>query len=299
AVSLFSGVVPETTRILSCNCQANTSARANCIWDAQNPWYDPIRTGGAAGAIDILTGEFEAYDGNPYSLTSFAKLNKGSISIAGQTCLPNYSSNPLARGCKLPYALHYTGPTLESGSTPSKAGELKLVIGSGTTRVAQVGLADPRGANNLGLTELSCGFDYGVGGASGGTGGTSFVLNLKLKARSNLVNTTSNSKYESWYPTTDCSNNYCKGSFREVRLKFAMRNLTTRGVYYWKPTSTRNCRPVGATTDQANVALTSAAPCCSHAWNGTSCITCLPAGSAALADASNCCSGNLSGGLCL
>ncbi|MGZ3672538.1 MAG: type II secretion system protein [Bdellovibrionota bacterium] len=49
AVSLFSGVVPETTRILSCNCQANTSARANCIWDAQNPWYDPIRTGGAAG----------------------------------------------------------------------------------------------------------------------------------------------------------------------------------------------------------------------------------------------------------
>jgi len=299
AVALFSGVIPETTRIKSCLCQGNSSSRANCIWDAQNPWYDPIRTGGAPASAQILTGEFEAYDGTVPSVAPYMTIsaqNKSAITIAGQTCAPTNSTMPVAllRGCKLPYILTYTGPVKESGGVPSSAGE--LMLSAGATHMAKVGLADPRGANNLGITELSCGFDYGVGG--GGTGGTSFVLNLKIKARSNLVNNTSNLKYESWYPDQNCTNNYCKGSFREVRLKFAMRNLTTRGVYFWKPTSIRNCRPVGTNKDAAGNALASAASCCSNAWDGSKCITCQGAGTGS-ADGSNCCSGNVSGGACL
>src|SRR5688572_25729314 len=41
AVGALNAIIPQVTRIQSCNCRANSSTRANCVWNAANPWYDP------------------------------------------------------------------------------------------------------------------------------------------------------------------------------------------------------------------------------------------------------------------
>jgi frataxin-like iron-binding protein CyaY len=176
-----------------------------------------------------------------------------------------------------------------------------LVINMGANKGAAVGAqsksgstfsAGPNGSRGLGITTLACGFDNSSGDSSIGD----FVLNLRLKAKSNLILSTASPNYETWYPSASCgagSNNYCKGVIREVRMKFTMRNITTRGAYFWRVESLRNCLENGT-------AATSSAQCCSQAWNGTACAACLPAGSLSTS-ASACCAGrlNAAGSACI
>jgi prepilin-type N-terminal cleavage/methylation domain-containing protein len=285
-VSIFTNVLGQATRIQTCRCRANSNTRANCIWDQANEWYDPIRTGGAASGVVLLSGEYEAYNGAT-SLTSLDNIATSSINI-GQTCLTQSSdmASQYLRGCKLPFSLRYYGPVDSSGATPSTAGKLVLTLGTGKS--IQIGNNTKTGANGLGVTEVSCGFDS----STGGVGGSDFVLNIRLKVRSTTSQNPNSTIYETWYPA-GCGNykNYCKGMFRDVQLKFAMRNLLSRGVYYWRTEGIKNCKTTAAAG--------SAAERCSGAWNGASCLArCIASGSAS-GNAAGCCSGQLSGGNCL
>ena len=294
AVALLNNVVGQTTRIQSCKCRGNTSSRALCVFDSSSPWYDPVLDGSGTSPLTILQGEYEAFDGTQ-SLTSMAALTTSSISIPGQTCASASSSLTSAnmRGCKLSYSLVYTAPTADINSnlttSGGNAGSLKIAMGTGKS--AFIGPSSSyttaqkqRGANGLGVTELACGFESGLGGVTG----SNFVLNIKLKARSNMITTPTNFNYESWYRT---STKYVNGMFKPIQLKFALRNLTSRGVYFWKPDGFKGCKSPGATAS-------SAAQCCSQAWNGSTCATCIASGYAGTSNAS-CCSGQLSGGNCL
>lgn len=288
AVSQFSAVIPETTRITSCLCQGNTSTRAACVWNTSNPWYDPVYSGGATNGSTILAGEFEAYNGVPSaSFTSLGSQVTSAISVPGESCGSSNSTltSGQMRGCKLSYQLKYTAPTnTTAGGAASNAGQVYLKIGS--NRGAGIGYPGPDGARGLGVVKFACGFDN----AGGGTAGSVFVLNMLLKVKSNLVVDTNNMYYEKWYPDdTSCTLNYCKGTFKEIQLKYTMRNLTTRGAYFWRPESIKNC--VQAGKPAASIGL-----CCSGAWDGTNCVTCLPSGSAGTNN--TCCSQQASGGVC-
>lgn len=287
AVSQFGTVIPQITRITSCLCRANTNSRASCIWDpGASAWYDPVRGASLADgtSLDVLKGEFEAYDGTQTG-TSMDALKTSNISL-WQACAGSSSdmANTDMRGCKLSFALNYTS------ATATTAGQIKLTMGG---RSVQIGAASSGGARGVGVTDFACGFDS----TSGDVAGSIFVMNIRVKSRSNLVINSSNPEFEPWYDSHGCStattlsNAYCRGAFREIQLKYTMRNLTTRGAYFWRPSSIRNCVVTGSTA-------TSAAQCCSQAISGGTCATCKPAGTAS-ALGTGCCSGNLSGGFCL
>jgi len=290
-VSILSAVIPQTTRITSCNCRSNQSTRAACVWDTAQAWYDPIITGGATPPAVILSGEFEAYDG-AQSLTSMVGL-VSPATYSGVPCISQASnmSASIQRGCRQSYQLEYTAPTAATGSG-SLSGLLTLKIGGGIKYVS-IGKADQDGAGGLGLSELSCGFDNSTGGVTG----ANFVLNMRVKTKQNIVRTTSHPQYESWYPGRSAAaqnvlatKNYLRGQFREIRLKFGMRNISTRGLYAWRAASLRNCKPDGALSSSAEL-------CCSQALSGSSCAACVAGGLAGAADAA-CCSGKATGGVC-
>ena len=147
--------------------------------------------------------------------------------------------------------------------------------------------ANKNGAGGLGISTLACGFESSAGGVTG----TNFVLNLNIKVRSNSILDVSNSYYESWYPQSCTgSNSRCKGLTRPLLLKYSMRNLTQRGLYLWRSEGFKRCKQPGDTAS-------SAAECCSQAWNGTACALCLASGQAATVAAA-CCSGDLNGAVC-
>ncbi len=290
-VQQFSSVISNATRIKTCYCGGTTSSRAACAWDGlNNPWRDPVMNNGATSPVVLLKGEYEAFDGTQtpgITAGSMAALTTGNISLGGLTCNGTSSNlaSSLLRGCKVDFELDYTAPTKMSTS-PSLAGMVKLKMG--TTKSVQIGAATSSGAHGLGVTQLSCGFNWGAAGTSG----TDFVLNMRLMARQNIVNDVTNPNYVTWYPNdpSDTHSNYAKAMVRDVQLKFAMRNLETRGVYFWKPEAVKRCLK--------NTAASGPAQCCSHAWDGTNCLMyCVPAGTAATA-ATACCSGSLNGGNC-
>ncbi len=296
SVSILNAVIPQTTRIKECRCRSGTSSRASCLWDSSgtNVWFDPVRNGSAASPVDILVGEFEAHDGTQ-ALTDMNGLLY-QATYGNTACIAQESTllTTSQRGCRQVFKLTYTAPTAATASE-SLSGQLELNVGGGTKRV-YIGAATAKGQDGLGLTELSCGFDN-VNGA-GGTTGANFVLNMRVKAKKNIIPTTSHKDYESWYPgdrsqasqTVLATRNYLRGQFREIRLKFGMRNITTRGIYAWRAQSIKSCKPNGRASTNPN-------ECCSQASNGATCVACVAGGLAPPA-ASACCSGQMDGALC-
>ncbi|MCO5144244.1 MAG: hypothetical protein M9962_14235, partial [Oligoflexia bacterium] len=118
------------------------------------------------------------------------------------------------------------------------------------------------------------------------TTGLLFALNIKVKTRSTFIQTVSSSNYESWHPA---GKNYNRGLFREIRLKHAFRNLSTRGVYQWRMQSQRGCLQNGE-------ASTNKEQCCSLALVGGVCGHCIPSGESGTA--ANCCSEKVAAGVC-
>ncbi len=289
-VGILNAVIPQTTRITSCLCRSNTSSRAACVWDSSSAWYDPVITGGATSGATILAGEFEAYDGTQ-ALNSMAGLAKPTT-YAGGPCIAQASTmaTALQKGCRQAYELIYRAPT-QATATPSNSGSLVLSMAGGA-RSYMIGNHVEGGAGGLGLTELACGFDSSGGGVTG----ANFVLNMRVKTKQNIVRVTSHPQYESWYPGRSAAaqsvlatKNYLRGQFREIRLKFGMRNISARGIYAWRALSIRNCKVNGVTA-------TTTEQCCSQARTGTTCVACIASGVAGAT--SSCCSGRVTGGVC-
>jgi len=297
AVGALNSILPQVTRIQTCKCRANSSTRANCIWDSSstNAWYDPVRDGSLSGTPPvILSGEFEAYDGTQ-ALNSMAGL-ASPASFMGVPCIGQASnlSTSLQRGCRQSFSLEFTAPTQAAVGTPSKAGMLRLRIGGrGDAQSYTIGADTEDGAGGLGVTELACGFDS----SSGGVTGSNFVLNLRVKTKLNTIRDPSHANYESWYPgrttaaqSVQATKNYLRGQFREIRMKFGMRNLTSRGIYAWKALSIRDCKQNGESA--GNVAQ-----CCSQAFDGATCVPCVRSGQGGSSNII-CCSGTRTGGTC-
>jgi prepilin-type N-terminal cleavage/methylation domain-containing protein len=298
-VAVLNALIPQVTRIQHCGCRSNDDSRANCIWESSRDWEDPVRTGGATSPVTILSGEFEAYDGTQ-ALNSMAGLLTPTGAYQGVNCEDQVltGTNSAQRGCRQTFQLNYVAPTQATAGTPSKAGMLRLKIGGRADQYDyKIGEDDYDGAGGLGVTELSCGFDNTTGAVTG----TNFVLNVRVKTKFSNVADTSNLYYESWYPgrlpaeqTVLATKNYLRGQFREIRLKFGMRNLFTRGLYSWRAAAIRNCKANGT-------AAGSATECCSQAHDGTNCVACVPGGVAPTGGAGSCCSGqagNVTAGLC-
>lgn len=289
AVGSLNATMPLVTRITACNCRA-VSSRAQCIWDSSQPWTNPVFDMAQTSPVTLLAGEFEVHDGPGTAMTDVLNL----ASFGPDTCLSqNSTGSTYSRGCKVGFELKYTAPTALTSSAASKAGTLRLEIparGAGAPARVSIGAATAEGAGNIGVTELSCGFDNGAGSATG----ANFVLNFRVKARSRLTKKLNDPNYESWYPRAGGSapyqsdKNYFGGQIREIRLKWAMRNITARGIYSWRGESTRNCKINGATAGNSS-------QCCSNAINAGICVACVRGGQGAAA-ASACCSGRLAGG---
>jgi type II secretory pathway pseudopilin PulG len=291
-VGVLNSTLPLVTRVEACNCRTASGTRATCIWEPDQPWYDPVINGAQASPVTLLQGEFEAHGGPDTSLAEVLNIS----TYQGIACESHNSDlgGALTRGCKQKFSLRYTAPTSASATVPSNAGLLELNINSGS-RVVKIGEADADGMAGVGVTELSCGFDSS-GTVTGGAG-LLFVLNMRIKAKSNNIRAPTHPNYESWYPgrtvaaqTAQATKNFIRGQFRELRLKFAMRNISTRGIYSWRAESIRNCKRNGQTA-------TNFTQCCSQALSGGACVACTPGGTAAGA-ATACCSGTLTGGVC-
>ncbi len=293
-VAGLNAALPLITRIQECNCRTASGTRATCLWNPNDPWYDPVYDGGQASPVVLLRGELEAHNGPSTSLANVLGLS----SFQGGTCATHNSTltSGLTRGCKQAFSLTYTAATRPVGTTESKSGRLILSVGSGA-KTLQIGDTDWDGMGGIGLSELSCGFDNSAGTSGSGISGAIFVLNMRVKARASGVRSTSNSNYESWYPrstptgTPSPNVNYYRGVIREVRMKYSMRNIAVRGVYSWRPESIRNCKVNGRTA-------THPSQCCSQAMSGGSCVACIPGGGVATGGANSCCSGTLNGGNC-
>ena len=298
SVAVLNSTIPLATRIQSCACRATPGTRANCIWEPSQPWYDPSIDGGISSPVTLLEGEFESHSGPTSALTDVLNLS----TFGGKTCEDHNSTldSGLWRGCKQTFKLIYYRPTVfVAGATPnagthSNAGMIELQRG-GTSNPIRIGKNDPMGAGGIGVTNVSCGFDNSSGGTTGAT--AVFVLNFKIKSKSNTIAAKNHRNYESWYPSNNEANlaplgssaNFHRGQFREVHLKFPLRNVSTRGVYSWRAESVRSCKVNGQ-------AASNTAECCSQALTGGACVACLRSGQAG--SASSCCSGTVSGGIC-
>jgi prepilin-type N-terminal cleavage/methylation domain-containing protein len=303
SVGLLNTIMPNITRLRSCTCRGsvvNASRHlsvnmSHCYWHPSQPLYDPFYDAGMAddaadpGGILLFAGEFEWFNGGTNTMNT-TQLLRSNIVASGPACI-NYTSLPAAqtRGCKRDIWLIYRHPTLESGSTPSNAGALGIYIADGTSwPLINIGSSTSLGAQGIGITEVSCGFEHASSAFSVGSDRVSnnFVLNFKIKARTNSINQVSHRLYSSWHRS---GKNYSLGTFRDVRLKYSFRNLSNRGAYFWRPTSVRNCKAVGRSA-------ASKEECCSLAIAGGACVSCVPSGSAGTVN--SCCSEKISGGVC-
>lgn len=326
AVSQLNAIMPQVVRIGACNCRGSGAlqSRSNCRWDDANPWYNPVLNGGATNTgnsghgVMLLSGEFESFFGgaNTANTTQLLTSNVGTFASGLGGC-NTYTGIPVAqrRGCKMNFALYYKAPIRETagsafsnaslaGSLTLKIGDTALVAAPGTGDAApaasvgqvMIGRSHMNGAGGLGITELSCGFHDSAGGGAG----LLFALNFKIKARGTTILNPSMTNYESWYPTVNATNgysgtsgkNYELGLSREVKLKYALRNIGTRGLYHWRSSSTKECRENGAT------GITNKEQCCSMAMNGGACVACIAGGLAGTVN--SCCSERLHNvtGLC-
>lgn len=321
AVSQLNAVMPQIVKVRSCGCRGGPNTNlSNCRWQDSDPWRNPVLNDGVSNTANggvghmLLDADFESFFGSTAADTSQLLRPTGFATNLGG-CI-SYASVPAGqmRGCKQQVRLFYRAPEVEVGTTPSRSGMLTMLIGtanptlpadiSGTAAPAgQIMIGRPLqdGAEGLGLTELSCGFSTVDIGGVATSAGLLFVLNFKIKARGTMLQNVSHAQYESWYPTVNATNgysgssgkNYELGLFRDVRLKFALRNIGTRGLHHWRASSVRGCSPDGTTGVNLQT------QCCSMALAGTTCVACSPAGSTTNATTTGCCSGKVSGGACL
>jgi prepilin-type N-terminal cleavage/methylation domain-containing protein len=321
AVTQLNAILPQMVRVRQCGCRgAAGTAMSNCTWSDTSPWYNPIMNAGQSNTGNgglghlLLDGDFEHYFGGDNTANTTQLLRTQIVgtgfgaSLGGCQTYSFGASGPLPRGCKLRIRLFYNAPVIESGvlpsSTPSRAGRLSILIGDAAPAesvtsngtLIKIGAPEKGGAGGLGVTELACGF-VNLGGD---TAGMLFALNFKIKARSTMSQNPGHPNYESWYPTTtmvspaysgNSGKNYQLGIFREIRLRYAFRNLGTRGLYHWRTQSIRDCKRNGRSA-------TNREECCSLAIEGGTCRACIPGGAAA-SDASACCSEKVSGGNCI
>lgn len=307
AISQLNAIMPQMVRVNSCSCNdaTDSTSMAKCLWKeptASDPSIgkDPVQTYGLSSTgngLKIFDGDFEWFAGNApatgqtaleglwrSNLTSTASTLGGCLSLPSTFTLS--SGTFQAKGCKMNVRLYYRSAINESGSTPSKSGSLRVMIGnqsdSDATKGLSIGKADDSRANTLSVSQLSCGFLS----SQSQSAGLLFVLNMKIKSKASTEKTVTSTNYESWYPT---GTNFSRGTVRDLRMKYTFRNLATRGVYQWRPQGRRNCRING-------VAATDKSDCCSLAISGGVCTVCKAAGDSG--SATSCCSEQVSAGIC-
>lgn len=326
AVSQLNAVMSQVVAVTSCGCRGTTNAElSNCLWDSTDSstaWYDPVIDGGMSNSSNgglghlIFSGLYESFFGGenaplaprlPGTLqlltTDILASSFGDSSSPLGPCRPNPSmTDDNQRGCKRKIRLYYRAPEVEVTTppkVPAKSGSLSILVGGDdVTAVSptspglmRIGMPTREGANGLGLSRLSCGFNKAVGTSNFGTAGLLFVLNMKLKGKGNSIQEPTHVNYESWYPA---STKFVNGMVRDLQMKFSLRNIGTRGLFAWRAASVRGCKIVGVAANQRE-------ECCSLAFDDSAktCLgSCIPTGASSTM-ATACCSERAAGGVCI
>lgn len=271
---VFDSIVSNTTQWLSCQCGNS------CVWDANASFYE---SGDTVDTIATFISE---------SSTEPEQLATGPCIGGDSNPAPGSPTGLQLRGCKQVYALTFRRPHLSLDPGGAMPGSLQLRMATAEAVVSpekwKVLFEMP------GVYRIRCGHPI-----IANTGGRPLValnsFRMEISAKAGLSPRNCNAQNgitencEIW-ALKEGVDNRARGTYRTVTTEATFKNLTTRGVFFGRATTSLKCLP-----DKTSVTPSMESQCCSGFANLGSCLAmrnCLPAGTPAT-QAIACCSHDL------